>query len=298
MNSAQREEEGHRLLNEGEKLLATRTGLFQKLFGGSSSAKEDAAEKFAQAANAFKLAKAWSMSAKAFEKAAIVYEDLPDLKYEAASKWSDAAKSYKNVNTKSAIGPYEKAIEHYAGNARFQQCARLQKDLAELLETDLSDREAAIDAYKKAADYYDLDDSKSNANSMRLKIASLTALSGDYVQAAEIFESVAQSALSNNLLKYGAREHLLRAGLCRLCMSDSIGTQRAIETYAGMDSSFPSSREGRLLQAVFDSVEEGDAEAFTDHVYEYDSVSKLDDWKTTILLKIKTDIKAADEDLT
>lgn len=298
MNRAQREEEGHRLVSDGENLLATRTGLFQKFFGGSSSAKEDAAEKFVQAANSFKLAKAWGLSAKASEKAASVYEGLPDQRYEAASKWSDAAKSYRNVNTKSAIGPYEKAIEHYAESARFQQCARLQKDLAELYETDLVDRPAAIDAYSKAADYYDLDDSKSNANSMRLKIASLTALEDKYAEAAEIFESVAQSALSNNLLKYGAREHLLRAGLCRMCMSDSIGAKRAIETYSGMDSSFPSSREGRLLQAVFDSAEEGDAEAFTNHVYEYDSVSKLDDWKTTVLLKIKTNIKAADEDLT
>lgn len=298
MNKSQREEEGHRLMSEAEKLLAARSGLFLKLFGSSSSAKEDAAEKYVGAANSFKLAKAWALSAQASEHAATLYEQIPDLKSEAAAKWSDAAKSYRNVSTSKAIAPYEKAVEHYAQDARFHQCARLQKDLAELYETDLRDRQAAIDAYTKAADYYEMDDAKSNSNSMRLKIASLTALAGEYAEAAEIFESVAQSALSNNLLKYGAREHLLRAGLCRLCMSDAVGAQRAIETYGGMDSSFPSSREGRLLQAVFDSVEQGDAEAFTNHVYEYDSVSKLDDWKTTILLKIKNDIKADDEDLT
>lgn len=296
MNDSQREEEGHRLMTEAEKLLNTRTGIF-RIFSSSGS-KEEAAETFVRAANSFKLCKAWALSGKAFERAAEVYSTISDQTYEAASKWSDAGKAYKNVDSSKAIVPFQNAIEHYAQSARFQQCARLQKDLGELYENDLRDQKAALDAYIKAADYYDMDDSKSNANTMRLKTASLTALNGNYAEAAETFEAVAQAALNNNLLKYGAREHLLRAGLCRLCISDMVGAQRAVETYSSMDPSFPSSREGRLLQDILESVEQGDAEAFTNHVFEYDSVSKLDEWKTTILLKIKKDIKAAEEDLT
>jgi len=37
--------------------------------------------------------------------------------------------------------------------------------------------------------------------------------------------------------------------------------------------------------------ESGDVEAFTNHVVEYDSFSKLDNWKTTILLRIKRTIR-------
>jgi alpha-soluble NSF attachment protein len=41
-------------------------------------------------------------------------------------------------------------------------------------------------------------------------------------------------------------------------------------------------------------VEECDIEVFTDAVAEYDSVSKLDKWKTTLLLRIKNAMKESD----
>lgn len=41
------------------------------------------------------------------------------------------------------------------------------------------------------------------------------------------------------------------------------------------------------------AVEAYDAEAFTNAVIEFDSITKLDAWKTSILLKIKNGIKKA-----
>lgn len=299
MNTAQKEEEGHKLVAEAEKQASSKSGFFRSMFSTSASGKEDAAETFVKAANTFKLAKAWGHAGAAYEQAATVYQSMPDYQYEVASKYSDAGKAYKNVDAKKAISAFEKAVEAQADGGRFQQCGRLKKDIAELHEQG-RDEKAALAAFSAAADFFDMDDSKTNANAMRIKIASLSALAGDYAEAVTLFETIAESALSNNLLKYGARDHLLRAGLCRLCLSDVVGAQRAVETYAGMDSSFSSSREGRLLESLVASVDEADVDVFTNHVYEYDSISKLDEWKTTILLKIKNTIKADElaEDLT
>ena len=44
------------------------------------------------------------------------------------------------------------------------------------------------------------------------------------------------------------------------------------------------------------AVEKGDEEMFADKLFQYDQISKLDKWKTTILLKIKGQIEAAGED--
>ena len=71
-----------------------------------------------------------------------------------------------------------------------------------------------------------------------------------------------------------------------------------MESYGSMDSTFTDSREGKLLSDVAKAVDEGDAESFTNVVYDYDSMSKLDDWKTAILLKIKNSIKDMEDDLT
>lgn len=297
MSSARKEDEGHNLMAEAEKKLASRGGFFKSLFGGSSAAKEDAAETFVKAANSFKLAKAWSHAGAAFEKAAAAFAQCSDMSYEAASKYAEAAKVYKSADPAKAIAAYEKAIEIYTDSAGFQQCARYKKEIAEIYERQ-NNAEAALEAYLAAADFYDMEDAKSNANSMRVKVAELSGTAGKYAEAAELYESVAQRALSNHILKYGAREHLLRAGLCRLCLTDDVGAQRAAEKYAEMDPTFSTSREGQLLEAIVKTVEEGDVQAFTNTVYEYDSISKLDPWKTGILLRIKNGIKAEDDDLT
>jgi len=39
-----------------------------------------------------------------------------------------------------------------------------------------------------------------------------------------------------------------------------------------------------------DATENGDVDMFTEKVIEYDKLTKLDDWKTTVLLKIKKGI--------
>lgn len=44
-----------------------------------------------------------------------------------------------------------------------------------------------------------------------------------------------------------------------------------------------------------DTVETGDDEAFSDKVFQYDQLSKLDKWKTTMLLRIKETIVNEDD---
>jgi alpha-soluble NSF attachment protein len=54
-----------------------------------------------------------------------------------------------------------------------------------------------------------------------------------------------------------------------------------------MDITFPSTRECQLLQSIIEAVDQGDDEAFSDTVFQYDQLSKLDKWKTTMLLRVK-----------
>lgn len=45
------------------------------------------------------------------------------------------------------------------------------------------------------------------------------------------------------------------------------------------------------FQVLFEKLEEQDIDGFTDAVKEYDSISRLDQWFTTILLRIKKSIQ-------
>lgn len=134
------------------------------------------------------------------------------------------------------------------------------------------------------------------ANKLWLKVADLAALEGDYHKAIGNFEKVAKASVSNNLMKYSVKDYFLKAGICYLATGDLIAAQRAIGGYAELDPGFASQRENLLLNDILASVQAGDPEDFADKLYMYDQVSKLDKWKTTILLRVKNNIvKAEDE---
>lgn len=57
---------------------------------------------------------------------------------------------------------------------------------------------------------------------------------------------------------------------------------------------FPSTREAKFVGGLIEAIEAGDNEAYTAAVVEYDQVTKLDNWKTSILLKIKKTIEDDD----
>ncbi|KAK9126779.1 hypothetical protein Scep_015625 [Stephania cephalantha] len=104
-------------------------------------------------------------------------------------------------------------------------------------------------------------------------------------KAIEIYEDVARQSLNNNLLKYSVKGYLLNAGLCQLCKGDVVAITNALDKY----------------QDLAASIEEEDVTKFTDIVKEFDSMTRLDPWKTTLLLRVKEKLKAKEleeDDLT
>lgn len=71
---------------------------------------------------------------------------------------------------------------------------------------------------------------------------------------------------------------------------DPITAKRNMARYDSQDTTFASTREAKFVRALIDAYEAGDQEAFTGAVVEFDQVTKLDNWKTSMLLKIKRSI--------
>ena len=51
-----------------------------------------------------------------------------------------------------------------------------------------------------------------------------------------------------------------------------------------------------VLQELVEAKETGDTEKFTNAIQEYDSMTRLDAWKTNLLLKAKKRIEVHDEE--
>jgi alpha-soluble NSF attachment protein len=270
-------------------------------WGLFSSKYEDAADLFDKAANSFKLAKSWDKAGSTYIKLANCHLKM-DSKHEAASAYANASNCYKKTNSKESISCLEQAVNLFLEDGKFNMSARYYKEIAELYEAD-HDFEKAIVYYERATDLFQSEEVTTSANQCRQKIAQFAAQLEDYQKSIEIYEDIARQWLNNNLLKYGVRGHLLNAGLCQLCKGkgDVVAINNALERYQDLDPTFSGTREYKLLADLADAIDQEDVAKFTDAVKEFDSMTQLDAWKTTLLLRVKEALKAKeleDDDLT
>ncbi|XP_058715771.1 alpha-soluble NSF attachment protein-like isoform X2 [Poecile atricapillus] len=291
--AAGKEEEAQRLLNEAERRLRGARSFLGGLFGGSSRL-EEASDCFTRAANMFKMAKNWSQAGAAFSRAAQLQLQLQS-KHDAAVNFVDAGNAFKKSDPQEAVNCLIRATEIYTDMGRFTMAARQHIAIAEIYESDLLDMEKAIAHYEQAADYYKGEESTSSANKCLLKVAAFAAQLEQFPRAIDIYEQVGAVAMDSPLLKYGAKEHFLRAALCHCCV-DTLNARLAVQRYEEMFPAFSDSRECKLLK-ILDAHEEQNVDAFTDAVKEFDSISRLDQWLTSLLLRIKRSIPGDEQDL-
>ncbi|KAL1297532.1 hypothetical protein AAFC00_006104 [Neodothiora populina] len=283
------------LLQKADKAAASAGSGFS-FFGGKTDKYENAVELYTQAANAFRMQKQGKSAGLAFEQAAQLQTQKLNEPDDAANTLTEAFKAYRTEEPEEAARVLELAISHYTLKGNFRRAATQKQNVAELYEVTLGDNKRALEAYETAASWYESDNAEALANKLFLKVADLAALEGDYYKAIEQYEKVARSSINNNLMKWSVKEYLLKAGICHLCTGDMVGTTRALESYQDLDNTFPSTRECQLLNDLKESVDQGEQEMFADKLYQFDQMSKLDKWKTTLLLRVKNAIEEKGED--
>lgn len=179
------------------------------------------------------------------------------------------------------------------------QAAKLSKEIAELYENEEIDEEdkshivLAIEAYEQASELFGMEDSKSSTSQCLGKIAELCSAAldpPDFGRASKIYDDLGRRCLSSNLLKFNAKGYFLQAVLCHLATGDDVGAEQAGAKYESLDYTFADSREGKFASALIEAVKGYDVEEFSTACYEYDRISKLNPWQTSILVKVKRSI--------
>jgi len=299
LSQAQRTK-GDAFLQEAEATLKKSTWL-------SSSCErkyEDAAEYFAKAANAYKVGGHHDEAGNAYRHAADLYKDKLKSLGEASKCLSDAGTCFQKCDPSNAIDCYRSAVTLLCDAGRLNQAAKLSKQIAEIFEKDgAAPAEdgggsyavmAAITSYQQAAELFELEQAKSQASSCLQKVAELSAGALDppeLLRAAEIYESLGRQCLESNLLKYNAKAHFLNGVMCHLANGDAIGASQALARFDSLDYTFGDSREGKFSQQLVECAEQLDSEGFATTCFEYDRISKLDPWKTSMLVKVKRSIE-------
>jgi len=278
------EQKAQQLIAEAEKKLNSSKSFFGSLFGGSTKV-EDAVECYTRAANHFKLAKNWQSAGQAFCEAANLHAKAGS-RHDAATNFVDASTCLKKTDVDAAVNCLIRAIEIYTDMGRFTMAAKHHESIAGMYEAESVNLDKAVQHYEQAADYYRGEENNSSANKCLLKVAQYAAQLENYEKAIQIYQQVAASSLESSLLKYSAKEYFFRAALCNLCV-DTLNAQHAMERYVQQYPAFQDSREYKLMQTLIEHMEEQNLDGFTEAVRDYDSISRLDQWYTMMLLRIK-----------
>jgi alpha-soluble NSF attachment protein len=284
-----------KLLEQADKKAGSSSGWFSS----SSTKWEEAGDLYQQAANSFKIEKLFRAAGDAHAREAECRENCKEVN-EASNAWWNAAKAYKRLPDEGrkdgtdgsdlTIRALTQAIIHLTTSGRFRQAADREKEIGQI-HLQKNDLRKACESYERAADWYAQEDANATANACYKDAADLHADLEEYPQAIQRYEQVADHSLTSALTKYSVKEYWLRSGLCALALGDTVTAKRNMTKYCTQDATFASTREAKFVKILTEAIEAGDNEAFTGAIVEFDQVTKLDNWKTSILLKIKRSIQ-------
>mmetsp|Transcript_37332 Transcript_37332/g.57305 ORF Transcript_37332/g.57305 Transcript_37332/m.57305 type:complete len:310 (+) Transcript_37332:107-1036(+) len=291
---------------KGETLLEEAVRTLNKTAWFASSKErnqEDAAELYEKAANAFKVGGLYGEAGSAYTKAAGIYRDKLKNLNEASKALSNAGSCYKKSSPPKAVKAYRTAVEILSDAGRLTQAAKLSKECGELFENELATAEnstnLAIESYQQAAELFSLEDAKSQESQCLAKVAELCSAAldpPDLMRAAQIYENLGRRCLETNLLKYNAKGYFLQCILCHLANGDSVAASQGLGKFGSLDYTLDESREGKFARHLVECVESMDSEGFATACFEYDRITKLDPWKTSLLVKVKRTIEDQDDE--
>lgn len=269
------------------------------LFSGNNRF-EEATDLLLKAAAQYKVSKNWNEAGSAYVKAAEIYETNLKEVFESCTHYINAAKAYKNVNTKLAMKYFQLAVELHMENNRFSTAAKLWKEMAEINEKSM-DLKDALMCYQKAADCYVADDSQANASACSIKVANLAAELEDYKKAIEIYEAVSTKALEGSSAgRWGVKDYLIKALLCHFVLAaksfDLNSLEEAVDRYQNMSPQLVGTRELKLVEDLIHFFKESDVDGFSDAVFRHDEIYKLDNWTAKVLLEVKNALKNGPEE--
>jgi len=255
---------------------------------------EDAAELYKKAGAQYKRAERATEAADVYRKAADLFLQV-NTNHEACMCLVEAAATVKRVSSLEAVGDLRRAIELYCENNRFGTAARHQKEIAEIFEQD-GDQAAALEAYDQAAALYRGEThSSTQAADCLKKVAELAALQGDYSRGANIFEQLGSENLGHRTLSFNAKSYFTNAVLCLLAMQDAVAAEEKFRSFVERDHNFRGTREEQLISRLIEAVQNRDQDAFSQACADFDQISPLDAWKTSVLVVARRGIAIDDE---
>ena len=257
---------------------------------------EESAQLFVNSGNAYKSVRDFNNAGKAYFRAAECFQSIDSLT-DSASQAAEAANMYSRSpeTREQAIQAYRFAVQIYRENCKATQAARLLID-ASTLFLENKDLDSAAEALKDAILLYEDEKQPSTAATHITTLAEIRCQQKKWLEASELFRRVADIRLSQRLTQLSAGEFITKSVLCQLASNDTIGAEKLIGDFLSQSPGFHGSREHLLLTGIIDAIKKNDTNAYSQAVFDYDQIKRLDKWFTEVLLIMKKRLDEGEEE--
>ena len=129
-----------------------------------------------------------------------------------------------------------------------------------------------------------------------MKVAALSAELEEYKKSIEIYERISQKALEGSSAgKWGVKDYLFKALLCQLVLcakqNDMEQLEKNVDRYKDIYPQLDGTREVKLMEDLKQAFADDDMDVYSDTVFRYDEIYKLDNWTAKVLLDVKNIMK-------
>lgn len=255
---------------------------------------EGAYENYMRAASYYKVDKQWDKALQAciLAKDIAIYS-LKNINDELRA-YNECIKLFPKAGTSKEIGSMvKKAQEIYIFNNNLTQAAKLLMEWSKHLE-ECNEKLEAIDNYKKASNYFLIENQSSSALQCNIRIATLLAMNDKFIDACILFEKNGDMCVDNKLYKTKAREHYLNAFLCKIAsikndniMENIYSLEEMIGKFLETDTFFNKSREYDICESLLNVMEENNEQKLDEIIQSLEKYKMLDDLRTRVMICIK-----------
>lgn len=181
-----------------------------------------------------------------------------------------------------------KAASCYCDLEKYGQAGRIREWIAQK-HFDMKRYKSASSEFHESATCYGAHKMDLQALHCQRKEAHILGMLGECSAASQLFGTIGQKDLGNNLTKYNACESFFRSGLILLSLGKShvCEVKENIEKSTKIDHHFETSPECDFLNNLMQILMDGSIHDFAEHVYDFDNVCPLDKLSLHLLEKVR-----------
>jgi alpha-soluble NSF attachment protein len=298
-----KEKQARDLCDQADKKIASKLSSLMGLLGNNKY--DDAADLYKKAANLYKVEKMWKEAGETFLRVAECAAK-GESKLMAGSSYVDAANCYRQVKDfDRVVLSLQESANLHVKSGKYENAAKVQRDIADVLEKELKKMTEAAEAYRIAGEFFEQINSKSTATSCYARQSECLYRGKAYEDAILVFFKAAERSIDDKLLTFSVKDYLYKASLCKVAQIKKYESPDAflndvrgiLDKGKDLDAKFSETRECRLVEDLLACYDADEFTKFDKTLKDYDKISRLDPEETLIYGLLKEALKKKLQDV-